>query len=791
MPIGPTSGFLDFTNATPRANVIIALSNIGVGTDVPLHALDIRGTANVADIIINNDLTLIGGLTTNTLTINSVSMSTTSNFQQVTNVGDAATTNTVQFTNPTTGFTVSSNAEVGGELSVSGNTVVSSNLTVSGNVGIGTTEPTESLDIVGNLNLQKVSNTASIKLNSNVVTEYVRSKKSLIKYPRVAMTAATTSGYTASASSDNNGIRPAYLAFDNILYSSWHEPVYTTNPYPNADGAYTGGSGTVYDTNGYEGEYLQIQLPEKIKLYSYSISSRSGTGLAGRQPKDAKIFASNDGSTWIDIHTHNDVGETYNTNGETRTFQLDNITETYYIYYRLVVNSIIEGGTSDTPNTSQWQLYGIPEYDPEAHGTDVIMRSVPNVPNTDWLEVYYDGQDYTSMPSTVTDKSGNGVTGTPNGGVGFDTEYKAFNFDAATNQYITATTTNQAGAFVHTVSMWVKFSELTSSQHFLFRFGSTAGAAFTAIGMYYSANQGIRVSTGVDYRTRFHPTPGEWVHIMYSYSGGTLDEAASDTRVKFYVNGVRWQFQDYYQGSATPVALNLPGTNTLQVNGKDGANNIIVDMSVANFRLFNRALTGDEAWQLYAYQKEYFDVSPDVVTFKGGRLGIGTREPKAPLDVMGIPYGPGARPVFFATNDSSSGIMITSTGIFTDELPDAHINAGNCYDGTTGRFTPKIAGTYMFTFHLTVATDKNNRNFCQTTFYLNGTNNNRATTGRGLGYLAHQAVSHTDGELLPVHINRALYLNVGDYVQVGILQLSHAEVQVAQNYSWFTGYLLS
>ena len=137
MPIGPTSGFLDFTNATPRADVIIALSNVGVGTDVPLHALDIRGTANVADIIINNDLTLIGGLTTNTLTINSVSMSTTSNFQQVTNVGNV-TTNTVEFTNPTTGLAVTSNAEVGGELSVSGNVTVSQELSVSGNVEVGT-----------------------------------------------------------------------------------------------------------------------------------------------------------------------------------------------------------------------------------------------------------------------------------------------------------------------------------------------------------------------------------------------------------------------------------------------------------------------------------------------------------------------------------------------------------------------------------------------------------------------------------------------------------------------------
>jgi hypothetical protein len=723
-------------------------------------------------------------------------MSTTSNFQQVTNVGDAATTNTVQFTNPTTGFTVSSNAEVGGELSVSGNTAVSSNLTVSGNVGIGTTEPTESLDIVGNLNLQKVSNAASIKLNSNVVTEYVRSKKSLIKYPRVAMTQnALNNGYAAEASTENNGTSSgqAYRLFDGIAGGDrgYHSvgAIYTSGSTYNGSASITDAYGTQH-----QGEWIKLQMPtaDKIKLSGFSFSPRyvSTAEYHHRAPYKGVFLGSTDGTNWYPIHYFDKFAVPELTT-VSRTFE--NTTNDYYNRIALVAYEVGPNATyGDVLNFAEMELFGVPEYDPEAHGTDVIMRSVPNVPNTDWLEVYYDGQDYTSMPSTITDKSGNGVTGTPTNGVTFDSTWKAFNFDAATNQYITATTTNQAGAFVHTVSMWVKFSELTSSQHFLFRFGSTAGAAFTAIGMYYSANQGIRVSTGVDYRTRFHPTPGEWVHIMYSYSGGTLDEAASDTRVKFYVNGVRWQFQDYYQGgSVTPAALNLPGTNTLQVNGKDGASNIIVDMSVANFRLFNRALTGDEAWQLYAYQKDYFQVSPDVVIFKGGRLGIGTREPKAPLDVMGIPYGPGARPVFFATNDSSSGIMITSTGIFTDELPDAHINAGNCYDGTTGRFTPKIAGTYMFTFHLTVATDKNNRNFCQTTFYLNGTNNNRATTGRGLGYLAHQAVSHTDGELLPVHINRALYLNVGDYVQVGILQLSHAEVQVAQNYSWFTGYLLS
>jgi hypothetical protein len=47
------------------------------------------------------------------------------------------------------------------------------------------------------------------------------------------------------------------------------------------------------------------------------------------------------------------------------------------------------------------------------------------------------------------------------------------------------------------------------------------------------------------------------------------------------------------------------------------------------------ALTADEIWELYAYQKEYFGVSPDVVTLKAGSLGIGTSEPRAVLDVRG------------------------------------------------------------------------------------------------------------------------------------------------------------
>jgi len=84
-----------------------------------------------SNLFVGKDLTVSG-----TMTINAVSLSTTTNLQEVTNDGNT-TTNTIEFNNPTTGLVASGNVEVGGELSVSENVELSSNLTVSGNVEVG------------------------------------------------------------------------------------------------------------------------------------------------------------------------------------------------------------------------------------------------------------------------------------------------------------------------------------------------------------------------------------------------------------------------------------------------------------------------------------------------------------------------------------------------------------------------------------------------------------------------------------------------------------------------------
>jgi hypothetical protein len=75
-----------------------------------------------------------------------------SNLDQIVNIGNV-TSNTVQFSNATTGLVTTANVEVGGELTVSGNVAVDTDTlfvdSVNDRVGIGTVSPIASLDIDG------------------------------------------------------------------------------------------------------------------------------------------------------------------------------------------------------------------------------------------------------------------------------------------------------------------------------------------------------------------------------------------------------------------------------------------------------------------------------------------------------------------------------------------------------------------------------------------------------------------------------------------------------------------
>jgi predicted acyltransferase (DUF342 family) len=694
---------LTVTGNVSVSDDLTVTGNVSVSDD-----LTVAGNVSVSDdltvtgnVSVGNDLTVTGDMTAGYL-YGDVSNVTgiTSNLHQIAENGNV-TSNTLQFTNATTGFVTTANVEVGGELTVSsnltvtgnatvssnltvtGNATVSSNLTVTGNVLVSddltVTGNVSDLNIVSNVNMLHTSNTASIKLNSNVVTEFPRSKK-LMKFPRVALTGPSApTGYAASASTALGSGWEPYRAFNTIAGGAegWHDQGSTYST-----GVYTGSNSVTPVTgSAVEGEWIQIQLPGKIKLEKVRLAPRET--YTYRMPKDATILGSINGTDWYRVTSWS--GQTYLSGNNYTTIDVDS--EQYYNYYVLVVEALGADAGGNSVNIGEWELYGTPEYDPEAHGVDVVVKSVPNVPNTDWLEVYYDAKNYTS--GVVQDLSTNSFNGTLTNGASYNNSdgISKFAFDAGTNQYMT-TTTDISGEFIHTTSMWVKFVEVSTDsgqQHYLFMLGAFGS---NSIGMYYSANQGIRVSpSGFDYRSQYHPVAGNWFHVSYTYAGGAHGTAAMNTTVKFYINGKQWNIPAYYGNTST---VTLPSSSVLQINGSAGNNNTLMDMEVGNFRVFNRALTSDEIYQLYAYQKEYFGHGVLGMTLKAGRLGIGTSEPKAALDVRGDIIG--GCPVLFDCVAQST----TNVGSYVD-WNLVKLNKGDGLSGTT--FTAPVAGHYFFHVH--------------------------------------------------------------------------------------------
>jgi len=100
-----------------------------------------------------------------------------------------------------------------------------------------------------------------------------------------------------------------------------------------------------------------------------------------------------------------------------------------------------------------------------------------------------------------------------------------------------------------------------------------------------------------------------------------------------YLNGVN--MGGVPDGTQTPSFTN----NQLVIGGGMNSNGTVVNNpfkgQIGNARFYRRAYSSDEIYQLYAHQKEEFGHSTNNMTLKAGRLGIGTSDPKAALDVRG------------------------------------------------------------------------------------------------------------------------------------------------------------
>ena len=482
------------------------------------------------------------------------------------------------------------------------------------------------------VDLQYTSNTAKLEANSNVVTEFSRSKK-LIKYPRVALTQnALNNGYTVIQSGTNSAEhRKAWTLFNNDVTTDdqYHAvrdaEAGESNPYNPTTGYYEPDVGFEDGLGDVAGEYVYVVMPDKIKLQGVRVHPRQGALV--RSAESARFMGSNDGTNWVDLGGYDNYVWPALSQPTGNFFTVDS--NEYYNYIGVVWTKIKGGPGGDTVNMAEVQFYGVPEYDPEAYGTDVVVKSVPNVPNTDWLVVYYDAKDLTTMPATVTDLAGGDQNGTPGSGVSFDTTYKAFTFDGTANGKISGTHGLGTGTgILYSVSIWFK-ADITSGNHRLVTFGGQ-GTAFQSSTLVIYQNDIILDHWLSEIKTTTDViTTGVWYHVVAVHSGSGTNNTNEN---HIYLNGVKQAVET--GGASGNSTFNLQGTS-LTLGADPGGGNPF-DGSIANFRLFNRALSSDEIWQLYAYQKEYFGHGDLSMTLKAGRLGIGTSEPRAALDVRGM-----------------------------------------------------------------------------------------------------------------------------------------------------------
>ena len=588
-----------------------------------------------------------GNVYAQAMNIGGINVETAHGLQSVSDTGNV-TSNTLQFSNATTGFVTTANAQIGRDLVVTGNATVSTDLTVSANATVTDTLTisehliaSKEATITGNLHV------TTIRSDSNVVAEYTGPHdRPLRKYPEVVLTAddnLSTSGYKASVSSLLTG-NDAFKAFDvtgatTYWHSQWPYYTHVTGTYN--PGQSSGGTGTPSGTlptteliSGHQGEWIKLQMPKKIKLEEVRVyaSNRAAAGVNVYQmPKDIAIAGSNDGTNWylVDSGTlRTGIRESYG------MASLPVTTSSYYSYLALIVKTIDNQGA----NYSGIEIANIEYYGREegSGSLDTTLKTVYNVPATTGtqLEVYYDAKGESTVQSPIPDLSPNTNTGAVSGHSptldstdGID----SFKFNGS-SQYVTGTHGLTTGSDpVHTISLWLNATEMTNYSYAVQLGQGGTSHQQSAIMFYENRISHAHWISGV--LSNVTLAKNVWYHVVAVFTGGNGSDL---TKHKIFINGEDGGV-GLFPGSTSDGPVVLTGTQ-LTLGRKENAGGTPGDYfngSIANFRLYSKALNADQIKELYEYQKDYFFGSKSQVTLYKGHLGVGVTEPSGQLELAG------------------------------------------------------------------------------------------------------------------------------------------------------------
>jgi len=484
--------------------------------------MSLNGLSGYLDIP-NANLRVAGAGQMGTINVGSARIFASYDLDVVTAKGNT-TPYTIEFSNATTGFATTSNAQIGGDLTVVGNATVSSNLTVAGN-----TMMSSNLELSSNLILNEdlflVGNT-QFNVNSKVVTEFTgphgRPQATLTKFPEIQMTEAAQAGYVVSASSTYNGdtLYPysPWNVFDGKLtevsgsHGSWLSAsgTYDGNGTPSASPAIE----TTESSNTWTGEWLQLELPHKIQLTKVEVLRELHAYGEDRSPRSGAILGSNNGTTWSFIHSWANIAE-----GDflTAVFKdLGTITTAGHYKYIRFVTTAVQATTQSVKCVSMNEIrfYGTPEVETAGNiSQDTTLKSIYNTPSNLDANVYLDGD----LGATLTNQISGGPTLTGTGAT-YDSAGKYWSLDGSTESNVVTGDLAFQGDQPHSVSLWFNSSNLEANvaNSTIYHIG-TAAATGDATHKVYLGNKNLVWNYGKD--TDLPLKANTWHHLTHTYEG--------------------------------------------------------------------------------------------------------------------------------------------------------------------------------------------------------------------------------------------------------------------------------